>query len=67
MRVSQWIRQWQITGAVPDEGDAQMAFWCGWLSGGGKTVTLVHTPNNFDKERDMAIKAAEFIESRARE
>jgi hypothetical protein len=61
MKVSAWLRQWQLTGEVPDlkesERPNEMAFWAGWLTG-GQTKTAV----SMDDRRAMAIKAAEFIE-----
>ena len=66
MRVSQWIRQWQLTGAVPDEGDTTLAFWAGWLVSHAQSTTtvVVGLPNKLDEAREMAIRAAEFIEER---
>jgi hypothetical protein len=59
MKVSEFLRRWQISGEVPDEGGAEVAFWAGWLLNANSRL-LIQTP---DQARDMAIKAAEFIES----
>lgn len=61
MKMSEYLRQWQITGKVPD-GDAFCAFWSGWLTACGRNSQTVF---NFDDAREMAIKACEFIEQRA--
>jgi hypothetical protein len=61
VKVSEWLRQYQITGEVPDSESADFAFWCGWLLG-GKTKTAT----NMGERREMAIKAAEFIEACAK-
>jgi hypothetical protein len=60
MKVSQWLREWQISGRIPDwpDDDPQFAFWCGWLV--GAHGRLIQTQ---DQSREMAIKAAEFIEA----
>lgn len=65
MRMSEWLRQWQISGEVPESGgeSPELAFWAGWLF--GSTGPRVAT--GMDERREMAIKCAEFIESRARE
>jgi hypothetical protein len=66
MKVSEWLRQYQITGEVPTApaGEELIAFWAGYLTGvpirSGQTVT---TPT---ERMEMAIKAAEFIEEHAR-
>jgi hypothetical protein len=64
MKVSEWLRKYQITGAVPDEKglsmdstDAVFAFWCGWLM---RETMLTRT---IDDQLAMAIRAAEFIEA----
>jgi len=62
MRMSQALREWQLTGEVP-ETDPVMSFWMGWLCGGGRIIT---DPKDMNDRRDMAIRCAEFIEERAR-
>jgi hypothetical protein len=60
MRVSEWLREYQISGAVPDHADPPMlAFWAGWLVGVGTRIDL----NTAEQRIEMAIKAAEFIEA----
>lgn len=63
MKVSDFLRQYQLTGAVPLAQNAQLAFWAGWLIGHAKHVGIEKT---YDECREMAIKAAEFIESQVR-
>ncbi len=67
MKVSEWLRRWQISGEIPDtpKDDPMLVFWGGWLTGaarGGRFQTEV----TFEDGRDMAIKVAEFIEERAK-
>ena len=66
MKVSDWLKQWQLTGEVPTLKDSEepttMAFWCGWMIGPNHSQTAV----TMDDCRAMAIKAAEFIELHAR-
>ncbi len=66
MKVSEWLKQYQMTGEVPELTDSEhgvlMAFWCGWLIGPSHSQIAV----TMDDRRSMAIKAAEFIEERAR-
>lgn len=59
MKVSQYLRQWQITEKVPDEGSAELAFIAGWLVGTARQGLTT----NHDQAREMAIKIAEFIEN----
>lgn len=59
MKVSEWLREYQLTGAVPEQGNAEFAFWCGWLVSHARQGLTV---SNLDEARQMAIKAAEFIE-----
>lgn len=57
MKVSAWLREYQISGAVPDHGDPVMlAFWAGWLV--GKSDLAIP-----EQRIEMAIKVAEFIEA----
>jgi hypothetical protein len=64
MKVSEWLRRYQVSGEVPDtpSDDPMMAFWCGWLIGHG----MRGVSRTYDEARDMAIKVAEFIEERAK-
>ncbi len=66
MKVSEWLRQYQLTGEVPEVSDSEagpaLAFWAGWLIGPSHSQTAV----SMDDRRAMAIKAAEFIETHAR-
>lgn len=64
MKVSQWLRQYHLSGAVPEIGDSEdplIAFWAGWLIGSARRDgTATRT---LDEAKEMAIKAAEFIEA----
>lgn len=64
MNVSKFLRQWQLTGDVPDAKDPKIAFWAGWLTG---TNNVTPSSNNLEESIEMAAKAAEFIEEHARE
>lgn len=77
MKVSDFLRQYQITGKVPDDADDPMiAFWAGWLMGAGRRngeilVPLPGIPLEAQQVAmkdalDMAIHAAEFLEAHAR-
>jgi hypothetical protein len=63
MKVSQWLREYQLTGRVPGtselEPNPQLAFWCGVLMG---CCRQTRTATSMDEARAMAIKLAEFIE-----
>ena len=63
MKVSTFLRQYQLTGEVPELGESErgteMSFWVGWLIGPSHSQTAV----TMDDRREMAIKAAEFIEA----
>jgi hypothetical protein len=61
MKVSEFLRHYQITGKVPDAKDPAVAFWAGWLMG-GKTRLEV----SLAQDIEMAAKAAEFIEEHAK-
>jgi hypothetical protein len=63
MKVSEFIRQWQLTGAVPDTKEPALAFWAGTLIGAGLHT---HTVVTLEEARTFAIRAAEFIEERCR-
>jgi hypothetical protein len=63
MKVSEFLRQYQITGKVPDEVDSELAFWSGWLLASGGRVLIATKEQHFQ----TAIAAAEFIESRCHE
>ena len=59
VKVSEWLREYQITGVVPDvDNDRELCFWAGWMMGGkAETATCLN------ERLEMAIKAAEFIEA----
>ena len=59
MKASDWLKEYQVTGKVPEEGTPEFAFWMGWMI--GPSHTLLDT--TLDDRRAMAIKAAEFIEA----
>lgn len=71
VKVSEFWREYHLTGAVPDERnfaaeaekDAMLAFWSGWLIGRARSSQSV---TNMNEARELAIKAAEFIEEHAR-
>jgi hypothetical protein len=59
MKMSEWLREVQSTGKIPETSDPWLAFWAGWLSGVGARRDVV-----FSKESiATAIQAAEFIEA----
>lgn len=59
MKVSEWLREYQITGIVPDhKGDHPMLpFWAGWLLGNQGNVIATS-----EQRLAAAIQCAEFIE-----
>jgi len=62
MKVSEWLREYQITGVVPDvDNDRELCFWAGWMIGG-----KAQTATKLNDQLELAIKAAEFIESHAK-
>ena len=62
MKVSDFLRRYQISGQLPDdEGDEMLTFYAGWLIGASYKGTIT----TMDQARKDAIKIAEFIESRA--
>jgi hypothetical protein len=66
VKVSEWLRRYQITGepGFDTSPDPEIAYWAGWLIG---TARRSQTIRDCDDARDMAIRAAEFIEARAKE
>lgn len=66
MRVSEYLRQYQLTGKLPEKTtdnsdvNSMLPFWSGWLVAVGRNS---NTATSFDDAREIAIKAAEFIES----
>jgi len=63
MKLSEFLRQYQLSGELPDDrGDAMLNFWAGWLIGNARNTATV---TNFNEAREFAIKAAEFIETRS--
>lgn len=66
MKVSEWLRMYQLSGKVPDidESDPMLAFWAGWMLGrANRHKELGHIDVS---EFDAAILAAEFVEAHAR-
>ncbi len=66
MKVSEWLRQYQLTGSVPTApaGKEMLAFWSGWLMGRANPINRIEiSPEDTLK---TAIQAAEFIEGRTR-
>jgi len=60
--MSEFLRRYQISGEVPDKPvDPMLAFWAAWMIGCAKKGTAT----TFDEARELAIKAAEFIENQA--
>ena len=68
MKVSEWLRKYQLTGQIPDTPDGvdpNIAYWCGWLMGNSSRVQRTERlsdPHNLEQ----AIAAAEFIEAHAK-
>jgi hypothetical protein len=66
VKVSEFLRSWHLSGIVDTskkDAETELAFWSGWL-----VSRANHGPIcNLDQAREMAIKAAEFIEARARD
>lgn len=63
MRMSEYIRHWQMTGQVPDDPNIpqEMPLYAGYLFG---SLTVGMTLKaSFDDRREMAIKVAKFIEA----
>lgn len=58
MKVSEFLREYQITGNLPDPEEPLVSFWAGWLVGNAR----IHQTVNLENAIEMAIKAAEFIE-----
>lgn len=58
MKVSEFLRQYQISGKIPEPDVPLVAFWAGWLVGHSSRIDLA-TP---EQSLELAIKAAEFIE-----
>jgi hypothetical protein len=66
VKVSEFLRQWQLSGQFPiAEAEPAVAFWAGWLVGASEAV--VYEVKDFDERRKMAMRCAEFIEQQARE
>lgn len=59
MKVSEFLREYQLTGRVPNSGGDLCAFWAGWLIGNAMRGSVKSSP---EERLEMAIKAAEFIE-----
>lgn len=72
MKVSEWLRQYHITGKVPDAADALTAFWAGRLIGASRRSGQILAPLPGAQQvalkdsLEMAIHAAEFIEAHAK-
>lgn len=77
MKVSAWLRQYQISGKVPDNADDPMIpFWAGWLIGTSRRSGQILAPLPgvpveaqqvaLKDALEMAILAAEFIEAHAK-
>ena len=63
MKVSEFIRQYQISGQVPTPDDSMVAFWGGYLIFAAYRDGRLRT---MEQSIEMAIKAAEFIEEHAK-
>jgi hypothetical protein len=63
MKVSEFLRKYQITGSVPQEAeaDSDLCFWAGWLLGSASRSEI----RSKEQSIQFAINAAEFIEERA--
>lgn len=62
MKVSEFIRQYQISWQVPTPDDSMVSFWGGWLISAAHRGEL----RTMEQSIEMAIKAAEFIEEHAK-
>jgi hypothetical protein len=51
--VSQWLREYQLTGKVPKVNEPMLPFWAGWLMG---------TPTASAITMSEKLEMAEFIE-----
>jgi hypothetical protein len=64
MKVSEYLRRYQLSGELPDDGgDSMLTFWAGWLTG----ICYRGTVCDVSQAREMAVKIAEFIEAHVRE
>jgi hypothetical protein len=64
MKVSDFLRQYQLSGELPDDGgDEMLNFYAVWLITASYKVTIT----TIDQARKDAITIAEFIEKRARD
>lgn len=61
MKVSEWLREYQLTGQVPETTEPNLALWAGWMMG---HRGLIET--DLSGRIELAIRAAEFIEEHAR-
>ena len=59
MKVSAFLREYQLTGKVPTADNPMCAFFAGWLIGNAARGEVVI---NTEDAISMAIQAAEFIE-----
>jgi hypothetical protein len=77
VKVSEWLRQYQLTGQIPDDADDPLIpFWAGWLIGASRRSGQILAPLPgvpvevqevaLKDAREMAIRAAEFIETHAK-
>jgi hypothetical protein len=66
VKVSEWLRQYQLTGAVPTApvGEEMLAFWSGWLMGRANPINRIEISS--EDTLNTAITAAEFIETHAK-
>jgi len=63
VKVSEWLRKYQIAGQPPAECDLlETAFWAGWLIGPTHGQIIVPLAERID----MAIRCAEFIEGHSK-
>jgi hypothetical protein len=60
MKVSEFLRKYEITGQVPEPDDPLVSFWAGWLIGcaHGRTDAV----GTMAEAVTFARQAAEFIE-----
>lgn len=63
MKVSEFLRQYQLTGQVPTPDDAMVSYWAGWLIGHSNRHNKVTM--TLEQEISRALQAAEFIEEHA--
>jgi hypothetical protein len=60
VKVSDFLREYQLTGNVPTAENPMCAFWAGWMMG---NATRGKVKVSTEEAITLAIQAAEFIEA----